>query len=80
MELQIGDVIEEFNYTGSSDRATLKTYIVESVTKTIAKSGQRRFKRIIENYTSNGIEYFPVRKLDNASGISVLAHRLQIKK
>lgn len=48
MELQIGDVIEQYNSTGSSNRETTKTYNIIVVTKTLAKSDYRRFKRQTE--------------------------------
>ena len=72
--LQIGDIIEEFHYTGSSDRKCVKTYEITSVTKTLAKAdGGHRFNRIAE---LGNIEW-SVHMLDR-NKYSVLAHRLQI--
>jgi hypothetical protein len=48
-KLEIGDIVEEFNCTGSSDRKTERTYIIDSVTKTIAKCRGFRFKRLTED-------------------------------
>lgn len=74
MELQIGDVIEQYNSTGSSNRETTKIYTIIAVTKTLAKSDYRRFKRQIENYS--GAEF--VECLDDGKW-SVNGYRLQKK-
>ena len=70
--LQIGDIIEEFNCTGSSDRKCIKTYEITSVTKTLAKTdGGWRFNRTAELWGNE----MSVRMLDR-NKYSVLAHRL----
>lgn len=76
-ELEIGDIIEEFNCTGSSDRKTIRTYEIISVTKTLAKSHGERFKRTAELWNNN--EQYHVSILDKNKW-SVLAHRLQNKE
>ena len=76
-EIQIGDVIEQFNGTGSSDRSTEKTYTIISVTKTLAKSQTKRFKRIAEKWRPDGD--YSVTHLDERRW-SVNSYRLQIKK
>ena len=48
MEIQINDIIEQFNCAGSSDRATEKTFVIISVTKTTAKTTYHKFKRNTE--------------------------------
>lgn len=55
-EIQVGDVIEEFNCTGSSDRVTTHSYTITDVTKTLAKSNGFRFKRTAEQWNV-GCEY-----------------------
>jgi len=75
-ELEIGDIIEEFNFTGSSNRATLKTYEIISVTKTLAKSSGHRFKRTAELWGSE--ESYSVTMLDKSKW-AVTGHRLQNK-
>jgi len=72
-EIQIGDVIEMFNCTGSSDRATERTYIIDRVTKTLAKSGEMRFNRVAEQWQKDG-EYL-VKHVDERRW-SVNGHRL----
>lgn len=74
-ELQVGDIIEEFNCTGSSNRETTKTYEIVEVTKTLAKSSNGfRFKRLTEKWSDE----IAVKKLE-MNKWSVLAHRLQKK-
>jgi len=75
-ELQIGDVVEQYNCTGSSDRATTRTYEIISVTKTLAKSTHHKFKRIAEKWT--GGNTYSVTHVDERKW-SVNAYRLQIK-
>ncbi len=75
-ELQIGDVVEQFNCTGTSDRSTTKTYEIISVTKTLAKSKFHKFKRIAEKWTNS--DSYSVTHMDERKW-SVNAYRLQIK-
>jgi RNase H-fold protein (predicted Holliday junction resolvase) len=76
-EIQVGDVIEQFNCTGSSDRSTIQTYEIISVTKTLAKSRHKKFKRIAEQWKGDGD--YSVTHVDERKW-SVNAYRLQIKK
>lgn len=73
-EIQVGDVIEEYNFTGSSDRATERTYDIISVTKTLAKSHSKRFKRTAEQWQTD--EEYLVKHVDERKW-SVLGYRLQ---
>ena len=73
--LQVGDIIEEFNCTGSSNRECIKTYKITSVTKTLAKTdGGYRFNRNAELWGN----VISVKMLDRNKW-SVLAHRLHKK-
>jgi hypothetical protein len=76
-EVQVGDVIEEYNLSGSSDRETLRTFQIISVTKTLAKSKNMRFSRIAEQWRDDSdyiVKYMEARRW------SVYGYRLQIKK
>lgn len=75
-ELQIGDVVEQYNSTGSSKRETTRTYEIISVTKTLAKSKFHKFKRVAEKWS--GSDTYSVTHVDERKW-SVNAYRLQIK-
>lgn len=75
-DIQVGDIIEEYNCTGSSDRATEKEYEIISVTKTLAKTTYKRFKRSAENWNNNG---FSVKCIDDSKW-SVRGYRIKGKQ
>lgn len=72
--LEIGDIVEQYNCTGSSVRSVINEYKIISVTKTLAKSESKRFKRVAEEWHDG--HCYSVTHIDERKW-SVLAYRLK---